>query len=379
MQKKIAVLGSTGSIGKNALKVAANLKGQVEVAALAAGSNIDLLEQQAKEHCPRMIAVFDKEKALELQQRLPHIEVVGGMEGVCAAASLPEVNTVISALVGAAGLLPTAAAIEQGKRIALANKEVLVAAGAYIIPLVKQHRATLIPVDSEHNAIFQCLDHEEIRSVRRLILTSSGGPFRGWTREQLQEVTVEKALKHPNFSMGAKITVDSSTLMNKGLEVIEAYWLFGVESDQIEVLVHPQQKIHSMVEFVDGSIMAQMSEPDMLLPIQHAITYPERCHGLLEPFDFIRNSRLDFLQPDRATFRCLDLSYQALKEGGTLPCFMNAVNEVLVSRFLNREIGWSEISTKLETLMMRHENSRQLDLPSILAVDRMARDQAKRC
>lgn len=379
MQKKIAVLGSTGSIGKNALKVAANLKGQVEVAALAAGSNIDLLEQQAKEHCPRMIAVFDKEKALELQQRLPHIEVVGGMEGVCAVASLPEVNTVISALVGAAGLLPTAAAIEQGKRIALANKEVLVAAGAYIIPLVKQHGAALIPVDSEHNAIFQCLDHEEIRSVRRLILTSSGGPFRGWTREQLQEVTVEKALKHPNFSMGAKITVDSSTLMNKGLEVIEAYWLFGVESDQIEVLVHPQQKIHSMVEFVDGSIMAQMSEPDMLLPIQHAITYPERCHGLLEPFDFIRNSRLDFLQPDRATFRCLDLSYQALKEGGTLPCFMNAVNEVLVSRFLNREIGWSEISTKLETLMMRHENSRQLDLPSILAVDRMARDQAKRC
>ena len=319
MVRKIAILGSTGSIGKNALKVAANLKEQIEVIALAARSNIDLLESQAKEHHPRMIAVFDETQALILQKRVPHIEVLAGMEGLCAVATIQEIDTVVSALVGAAGLLPTAAAIEAGKRIALANKEVLVAAGAYIIPLAKKHGASLIPVDSEHNAVFQCLHREDPSTVRRLILTSSGGPFRGWTADQLKDVTLEKALKHPNFSMGAKITIDSSTLMNKGLEVIEAYWLFGVSIDQIEVIVHPQQKIHSMVEFIDGSIMAQMSEPDMLLPIQYAITYPERCPGILEPFDFIGNNRLDFLQPDRSVFRCLDLAYTALKEGERFP------------------------------------------------------------
>lgn len=379
MVRKVAILGSTGSIGKNTLKVAANLKEKVEIVALAARSNIDLLEEQARECQPQVIAVFDKEKALILQKRIPHVRVLGGMEGLCEAASLADVDTVVSALVGAAGLLPTAAAIEAKKRIALANKEVLVAAGAYIIPLAKKHGVSLIPVDSEHNAIFQCLDQEDPAAVHRLILTSSGGPFRGWSAEQLKDVTPEKALKHPNFSMGAKITIDSSTLMNKGLEVIEAYWLFGVQIEQIEVLVHPQQKIHSMVEFIDGSILAQMSEPDMLLPIQYAITYPERCPGILEPYDFVRNNRLDFLQPDRSTFRCLDLAYAALKEGGTLPCFMNAVNEVLVGKFLNREIGWTDISSKLETLMGSHQNSHNLDLPSILAVDQMAREQAQLC
>ncbi len=379
MVRKIAILGSTGSIGKNALKVVENLKEQIEVVALAARSNIDLLEEQARKCRPQVIAVYNKEKALILQKRIPHIRVLGGMEGLCEAATWADVDTVISALVGAAGLLPTAAAIEAGKRIALANKEVLVSGGAYIIPLAKKHGVPLIPVDSEHNAVFQCLDKENRATVRRLILTSSGGPFRGWTEEQLKGATSEKALKHPNFSMGAKITIDSSTLMNKGLEVIEAYWLFGVEIEQIEVLIHPQQKIHSMVEFIDGSIMAQMSEPDMLLPIQYAITYPERCPGILEPYDFIRNNRLDFLQPDRSTFRCLDLAYAALKEGGTLPCFMNAVNEVLVSKFLNREIGWMDISEKLETLMASHQNSYNLDLSTILAVDQMAREQAGEC
>lgn len=379
MVKKIAVLGSTGSVGRNALKVAANLKAHIEVVALAARSNIDLLEVQASECQPQLIAVFDKEKALILQKRIPHIRVLGGMEGLCAAAAFADVDTVVSAFVGAAGLLPTAAAIEAGKRIALANKEVLVAAGAYIIPLAKKHGVPLIPVDSEHNAVFQCLDQEDVASVRRLILTSSGGPFRGWTKEQLKEVTPEKALKHPNFLMGPKLTIDSSTLMNKGLEVIEAYWLFGVQSEQIEVLIHPQQKIHSMVEFIDGSIMAQMSESDMLVPIQYAITYPERFPGILEPYDFVRNNRLDFLQPDRSSFRCLDLAYAALKEQGTLPCFMNAVNEVLVGKFLNREIGWADISTKLETLMATHQNSHNLDLSTILAVDQMAREQACKC
>ncbi len=379
MVRRIAVLGSTGSIGKNALKVAANLKGHIEVIALAARSNIDLLEEQAREYSPQVVAVFDKEKARILQKRIPHIRVLGGVEGLCEAAAMADVDTVVSACVGASGLLPTAAAIEAGKEIALANKEVLVAAGAYIIPLAKKHGVALIPVDSEHNAVFQCLDQEDPATVRRLILTSSGGPFRGWTAEQLKEVTPEKALKHPNFSMGAKITIDSSTLMNKGLEVIEAYWLFGVQLEQIEVLIHPQQKIHSMVEFIDGSIMAQMSEPDMLLPIQYAITYPERCPGMLEPYDFICNNRLDFLQPERSIFRCLDLAYAALKEGGTLPCYMNAVNEVLVAKFLNREIGWTDISTKLETLMASHQNSHNLDLSTILAVDQMAREQACKC
>jgi 1-deoxy-D-xylulose-5-phosphate reductoisomerase len=375
--RKIAVLGSTGSIGQNTLKVAARLRGEVKIVALAAGSNIDLLEQQAREHHPGFIAVYDQEKAAILQKRLPHLTVLGGMEGLCELAACSEADTVVSALVGAAGLQPTAAAIEAGKKIALANKEVLVAAGAYIVPLAKKYGVPLLPVDSEHNAIFQCLDGEDPSTIRRLILTSSGGPFREWTREQLEEVTLEKALKHPNFCMGAKITIDSSTLMNKGLEVIEAYWLFGVAIDQIEVLVHPQQKIHSMVEFIDGSIMAQMSDPDMLLPIQYALTYPQRFPGMLKPYDFIQNSRLDFYPPARESFRCLDLAYTALREGGTLPCYMNAVNEVLVRRFLNREIGWGDIATKLESLMNRHQNSFELDLPSILAVDALAREQAR--
>ncbi len=376
MLKKVSILGSTGSIGKNALKVAANLKETIDVVAIAAKSNIDLLEQQALEHHPQLIAVYDKDQALVLQKRLPHIRVVAGMEGLCEVASLQEVDTVVSALVGSAGLLPTIEAIKAGKTVALANKEVLVAGGAYVIPLVKKHGAALLPVDSEHNAVYQCLHREETSAVRRIILTSSGGPFREWEMEQLKEVTLEKALKHPNFSMGAKVTIDSSTMMNKGLEVIEAYWLFGVNVDQIEVLIHPQQKIHSMVEFVDGSIMAELCEPDMLVPIQYAMTYPKRCQGLLAPFDFIRNSRLDFFQPDINKFRCLGLAYAALREGGLLPCFMNAANEVLVSRFLKNEIAWIDISSKLESLMNQYENSRNHDLLSILAVDQLARDQA---
>jgi 1-deoxy-D-xylulose-5-phosphate reductoisomerase len=234
----------------------------------------------------------------------------------------------------------------------------------------------MIPVDSEHSAVYQCLHREDPASVRRIILTSSGGPFREWEQERLMRIMPEDALKHPNFAMGAKVTIDSSTLMNKGLEVIEAYWLFGVKLDQIEVVIHPQQKIHSMVEFIDGSIMAQMCEPDMLVPIQYAMTYPERCQGLLPPYDFIRNSRMDFYQPNVAKFRCLDLAYEAVRAGGTLPCYMNAANEVLVNRFLKKEIAWSGISEKLERLMMRYRPSQDVSLESILAVDQLAREEA---
>jgi 1-deoxy-D-xylulose-5-phosphate reductoisomerase len=376
MRRKISLLGSTGSIGKNVLKIASNFKDQIEIVAIAANENIDLLEQQAHEHKPKLIAVYNTKKAQELQKRLPHTRVVGGMEGLCEVAAHPEAETMVAAIVGAAGLKPTAVAIEHGKTIALANKEVLVAGGAYIMPLAKKHGVALIPVDSEHSAVFQCLHREATKAVRRIILTSSGGPFRDWERERLKNVTVEQALKHPNFAMGAKITIDSSTLMNKGLEVIEAYWLFGVKVEQIEVLVHPQQKIHSMVEFVDGSIMAQMCEPDMVIPIQYAMTYPDRWQGMLEPYDFVKNSRLDFLQPDISKFKCLELAYEALRSGGTLSCYMNAANEVLVNRFLKKEIAWYGISEKLEKLMSSYQNSQDNSLESILAVDELARQHA---
>ncbi len=377
MRKKISLLGSTGSIGKNVLKIASHLKNKIEIVALAARENIDLLEQQALEFSPKLIAVFDKAKALELKKRLPHMHIVGGMEGLCEAAAYHSAETVVAAIVGAAGLMPTAVAIEAGKTIALANKEVLVAGGAYIMPLAKKHGVALIPVDSEHNAIFQCLHRENPNAIHRLLLTSSGGPFREWETERLKQVTVEQALKHPNFSMGAKVTIDSSTLMNKGLEVIEAYWLFGVKPNQIEVIVHPQQKIHSMVEFIDGTIMAQMCEPDMVIPIQYAMTYPERHQGVLKPYDFVKNSRLDFYQPDTAKFRCLDLAYAALQGGGTLPCYMNAANEILVSRFLKREIDWFGISEKLEKLMHSYQNSLDVSLEHILEVDQLAREDAQ--
>lgn len=377
MRKRISLLGSTGSIGKNALRIASSLKEKIEIVALAAKENIDLLESQALEHHPRLIAVFDLKAAATLQKRLPHIRVVGGMEGLCEVATYLEAETVVQAISGAQGLLPTASSIKARKIVALANKEVLVAAGAYIMPLVKSYGVTLIPIDSEHNAIFQCLHREDPLSVRRIILTSSGGPFREWEEERLKEITPTQALKHPNFMMGPKVTIDSSTLMNKGLEVIEAFWLFGVKIEQIEVLIHPQQKIHSMVEFIDGSIMAEMCEPDMVIPIQYAMTYPERCPGLLPPYDFVKNSHLDFYQPNTSKFRCLYLAYEALRVGGTMPCYMNAANEILVGRFLKEEIAWTHISEKLEKLMNRYESSKDISLESLLWVDKEARKEAE--
>lgn len=377
MRKKISILGSTGSIGKNALHIASQHKEKIEVVAIAARQNIDLLEKQALEHQPKLVAVFDEDQAMRLQQRLPNIPVLGGVEGLCAVAAYDSADTVVAAIVGSIGLIPTIEAIKAKKTIALANKEVLVAAGECIVPLAKAHGVSLIPVDSEHSAIFQCIDGEDRAAISRILLTSSGGPFREWTTERLRHITVEDALKHPNFSMGAKITIDSSTMMNKGLEIIEAYWLFGLSIKQIEVIVHPQQKIHGIVEFNDGSILAQMCEPDMIIPIQYAMTYPERCRGLLKPYDFINNNRLDFYQPDTTRFRCLDLAYHAIRTGGSLPCYMNAANETLVHRFLSREISWFDIGEKLESLMMRHDIACTPTLEELLNIDREARGQAQ--
>ncbi len=375
--KTIAILGSTGSIGTSTLEVAAHLGDAIQVASLAAGENIDLLEKQARQFKPKLVAVYNKERALELKRRLPHAEVVGGAEGLAAAAAHPDVDFVVSAISGAIGLKPTIEAIKAGKDIGLANKEVLVAGGELVMRLIKKHGVRLLPIDSEHSALFQCLAGERSKDVGRLILTASGGPFRGFSADRLTKVTVEDALKHPNWSMGAKITVDSSTMMNKGLEVIEARWLFDISADRIDVVVHPQSIIHSLVEFVDGSIKAQMSEPSMLMPIQYALTYPCRAPGLLAPFDFIGNGMLEFHVPDNRKFPCLNLAYEALKAGGSAPCYLNAANEALVDRFLKKQIRWIEIGQKLQTLLGRHRLEPIDSLEEIIAIDQAARRDAE--
>lgn len=374
--KRIAILGSTGSIGKSTLAVIRHLKSQFKITALAAYQNIDLLEEQAHEFNPTLIAVYDFNKAQELQRRLPHIKILSGMEGVCEVAAFGDVDMVISAMSGATGLVPTIKAIEAGKDIGLANKEALVAGGALVMELVKKHDVNLIPIDSEHSAIFQCLKGEKKEAIHRIVLTASGGPFRNFRQEQLAEVTIEQALNHPNWKMGPKNTIDSSTLMNKGLEVIEAYWLFGVDLDQIEVVIQPQSVIHSLVEYKDGSILAQMSEPNMIGPIQFALTYPERCRTNFEYFDFTKHFSLEFFKPNLELFRCLELAYQAIREGGSLPCYMNAANEVLVQKFLSKEIGWREIANQLERLMNQHKVQPIESLESILEIDAQAREEA---
>lgn len=377
--KRIAILGSTGTIGQNALKVARHLKKKFQITALAACDNIDLLEVQASEFNPSLIAVFNKDKALELQKRLPKQTIIGGMEGLLAVAAQKEADMVISAITGTAGLQPTIQAIKAGKDIGLANKEALVSGGALVMQLVKEHKVNLIPIDSEHSAIFQCLQGQNQAAVSRLILTASGGPFRTWSAEQLAQISVEQALNHPTWKMGAKITIDCSTLMNKGLEVIEAHWLFNVALDNIEVVIHPQSILHSMVEFQDGSMLAQMSETTMIIPIQFAMTYPDRFPGMLKPFDFTKHSTLEFAVPDRRKFNCLSLAYEAIRLGGTLPCFMNAANEILVKRFLKKEIRWSDIGTHLEKLMSRHQIMPADSLETLLAVDTLAREEASLC
>jgi 1-deoxy-D-xylulose-5-phosphate reductoisomerase len=378
--KKLAILGSTGSIGKNCLAVARHLgRESVQVMALAARANIDLLEQQAQEFHPELVAVYDYDLAYKLQQRIPHIPVLGGMEGLQAVAVQSQANLVISAISGAIGLAPTLAAIREGKSIGFANKEVLVSGGEIVMSLVRKHGVELIPIDSELTAIFQCLKDENAKAVQRLLITASGGPFRNYSADQLKEVTVDHALNHPNYRMGPKVTIDSSTLMNKGLEMIEAHWLFQVPLDKIEVIVHPQQIIHSMVEFIDNSMLAQMGDPDMLTPIQYAISYPNRYSGCLKPFDFLKNPTLQFQLPDMNKFRCLKLAYDAIRCGGSMPCYMNGANEELVHRFLKKEIAWNAIAFNLEKLMSRHAVTPIGSLEDILAIDQMARQEALAC
>lgn len=369
--KNIAVLGSTGSIGTQTLDVARNNE-DIRIVALSAGSNIELLEQQAREFSPEVVSVADERDAEKLRKKLEGtgVKVLWGMDGLIEAAQHPSADTVVTAVVGMMGLRPTVAAINAGKDIALANKETLVTAGHIIMPLAKEKNVRILPVDSEHSAILQCLTGEDQREVSRIIITASGGPFRGRTREQMKDVRLEDALKHPNWSMGRKITIDSATMVNKGLEVIEAKWLFGLDAEDIKVIVQPQSVIHSMVEFVDGGIMAQLGTPDMRLPIQYAIYYPHRRPLPGERLDFGALKQITFEEPDFENFRGLALAFEALKTGGSMTTVYNAANELAVSRFLNREIGFLDITAMIEDSMKAHKVIENPDIEQILRTER---------
>ncbi len=372
-RKKIAVLGSTGSIGTQTLDVV-RANGDLEVEALSAGSNIDLLEQQIREFRPKLAAVYHEEKAVQLRERLRDMDVrvVSGMDGLLELAVMPETEILVTAIVGMIGIRPTIAAIEAGKDIALANKETLVTAGHLIMPLAKEKGVKILPVDSEHSAIFQCLSGEERRSVDKLLITASGGPFRGKKREELRKVTVEDALRHPNWSMGHKITIDSATLVNKGLEVMEARWLFDVELNDIQVVVQPKSIIHSMVQFRDGAVMAQLGTPDMKLPIQYALYYPERRYLEGERLDFRTLKEITFEEPDTETFEGLPLAVRASREGGTMPTIFNAANERLVAKFLHREIAFLDIYDGIRGAMEHHQKKENPSLEEILDAEREA-------
>lgn len=368
--KKIAILGSTGSIGTQTLEVVRENK-EIEVLGLAAGSNISLLEEQIREFKPRLAAVWDEEKAEDLRVRVADTEVkiVSGMEGLIAVSVMEETEILVTAIVGMIGICPTIEAIKAGKDIALANKETLVTAGHIIMPLAREKQVSILPVDSEHSAIFQSLQGNEKKAVSKILLTASGGPFRGKTQEELLNVRVEDALKHPNWAMGRKITIDSSTMVNKGLEVIEAKWLFDVEVEQIQVVIQPQSIIHSMVEYTDGAVMAQLGTPDMKLPIQYALYYPERRYLPGERLDFWSLQKIDFEKPDMDTFYCLALAYEAGREGGSLPTVFNAANELAVRQFLNREIHYLEIMEIIEDCMRAHKKIANPTLEQILETE----------
>ena len=355
--KKIAILGSTGSIGTQTLEVVRE-NGDIEVLGLAAGNNIKLLEEQIREFRPKLVAVWSEEKARELRDQVKDlsVKIVSGMDGLIAVAAMEQTEILVTAIVGMIGLRPTIAAIKAGKDIALANKETLVTAGHIIMPLAKEYKVSILPVDSEHSAIFQSLQGNPRGALHKILLTASGGPFRGRKRADLEKIQVEDALKHPNWEMGRKITIDSSTLVNKGLEVIEAKWLFDVDVEQIEVVVHPQSIIHSMVEYVDGAIIAELGTPDMKLPIQYALYYPERRFLPGERVDFATLSQLTFEKPDMDTFYGLRLAFEAGRIGGSLPTVFNAANERAVSKFLERKIKYLEIPEIIETCMKEHKN-----------------------
>ena len=369
--RRIAVLGSTGSIGTQTLEVVENHP-DMEITALAAGSNIRLLEKQIRRFRPKVAAVWSEERAEELKARVADLDVrvEAGMDGLIAVATEASAQVVVTAVVGMIGIRPTIAAIQAGKDIALANKETLVTAGHLIIPMVRERGVRLLPVDSEHSAIFQCLNGEHGNRIHKILLTASGGPFRGKTREEMKNIQVEDALKHPNWSMGQKITIDSSTMVNKGLEVMEARWLFGVEMDQVQVVVQPQSIILSMVEFEDGAVMAQLGTPDMKLPIQYALCWPERRPMGGERLDFWKLAEIRFEKPDFDNFPGLSLAYEAGRTGGSLPTVFNAANERAVSMFLNRKIGYLTITDIIESAMRRHTVIPNPSVEQILEAER---------
>lgn len=373
--KRIAVLGSTGSIGTQTLEVA-RANGDIEIAALAAGRNIELLEAQIREFSPKVCGVFDEKKAGELKMRVRDTEtrIVSGMEGLLEIAAMDGYEILVTAVVGMIGIRPTVAAIKAGKDIALANKETLVTAGHLIIPLAAEHQVRLLPVDSEHSAIFQCLNGEHGNKIEKILLTASGGPFYGKTMEELKHVRVEDALKHPNWSMGRKITIDSSTMVNKGLEVMEAKWLFGVEMDDVQVVVQPKSIIHSMVQFTDGAVMAQLGTPDMKLPIQYALYYPERRPMGGERLDFWSLSSIAFGKPDFETFKGLSLAYEAGRAGGSVPTVYNAANERAVAKFLGGSISYLTITEIIEEAMGHHKRKAAPSLEEILETEQETYD-----
>lgn len=374
--KKIAILGSTGSIGTQTLEVVRENK-DIEVLGLAAGNNIKLLEEQIREFRPKLVAVWKVEKAKELRENIKDLDVkvVSGMDGLIEIAVMEESEILVTAIVGMIGIRPTIEAIKAGKDIALANKETLVTAGHIIMPLAKEHNVAILPVDSEHSAIFQSLQGNKRSQLHKILLTASGGPFRGRKREDLWNIQVEDALKHPNWEMGRKITIDSSTLVNKGLEVIEAKWLFDVDIYQIEVVVHPQSIIHSMVEYVDGAIIAELGTPDMKLPIQYALYYPERRYLPGDRVDFAALSQLTFEKPDLETFYGLRLAMDAGKAGGSLPTVFNAANELAVSKFLDRKIGYLQIPEIIEDCMRNHKNILNPSVEEILQTEQTVYEQ----
>lgn len=379
MTKRLGILGSTGSIGVNTLEIVQRHPERFSVVGLAAGSNIDLLEQQMRRFRPSFVSVFDLQRAKELRERTSDldIEIYEGSHAACTIASLPEVDLVLSGIVGAAGLTPTLAAIRAGKDVAIANKEPLVMAGELVMREA-EGRVRVLPVDSEHSAIFQALSGNRHGDVKRLILTASGGPFRTWPSESFSQITVRDALQHPNWRMGQKITIDSASMMNKGLEVIEAHWLFNVEADHVDVVVHPQSIVHSLVEFVDGSVIAQLGIHDMQIPIAYALNYPERLPNTLPALDLTEIGTLTFESPDLARFPCLRLAYEAIKTCGTAPTVLNAANETAVEAFLNERLPFTNIPQVIDETLQKHDVRTLVDgdIDTILSADRWAREKA---
>ena len=381
MLQRITILGSTGSIGTQTLRVIDRFPDRFKVVGLSTKRNIKLLERQIEKYRPEAVAVFDNEKALELKKNIKSnsgqkTAVLTGEEGLTELAALHDAEMVIIALVGFSGLKPTLTAIKEGKEIALANKEALVVGGELIIGEARSRNIIIRPIDSEHSAIFQCINKADEGELSKIILTASGGPFRGWLKEKLVNVTPAQALKHPNWNMGSKISIDSATLMNKGFEVIEARWLFNLDYKKIDVVIHPESIIHSMVEFIDGSILAQMGIPDMLLPIQYALSYPERWGNDFPRLNWQEKQQIHFFPPDNDHFPCLNYAYQAGKTGGTLPAVMNAANEAAVEKFLKNELSFLHIPLLIEEIMNRHIVKFNPSLEELIAVDRWAREEA---